>query len=497
MKNSKLIEILRTFTEEELDGLQKVIDSPFFGIERNVSEFYSYVRKYSPDFTSDDLEEDVAFENLYPGETFKPAKFNNFKHIIIVAAEDFLVFNRLRNDELEYYIILSRAYRDKKLENNALKLIELAEKNLINGFSVRKDYISKFKRISQIKNEHYTQLNDTTNVIRTKANYFKRSSEQFLWDYIDIFGSKVPAESTYGKILDTKFMQAVKDFFDVESFLENVSDEKEENTPYIKISYHLMKILNMPKGTADDHYYKLRDLFFEELEKKEKSLLDTEEKNTLFSYMLNYCAQQFNMKFMEEALKVYKAMLGENAFTESNGFMNQVGYRNIVKTCVSVKESVWLESFIKKYTDELDPENREDMRNLANADLFFVKKEFDKALESVSKVTEKFNLIKFDVRILTLKILYELNDLKNATSLAETFGKFVLNTQIIGEQYRKIYTCFLKYYRKLLTLKKDFLLKKDVSSESGYLFKNIKKEDPFTNQFWLMEKAKEMIKKKN
>ena len=71
MKNSKLISLLKSFSENELKEFRKFIDSSFFNKEgKYVLRFYNEVRKHYPDFTNASLERKNLFEKLYPGKSY-------------------------------------------------------------------------------------------------------------------------------------------------------------------------------------------------------------------------------------------------------------------------------------------------------------------------------------------------------------------------------------------------------------------------------------------
>jgi len=50
MLNSSLIEVLRTFSKNEISRFDEMIHSPYFNKSSTVIKFWSVIKNYSPDF---------------------------------------------------------------------------------------------------------------------------------------------------------------------------------------------------------------------------------------------------------------------------------------------------------------------------------------------------------------------------------------------------------------------------------------------------------------
>jgi hypothetical protein len=173
--------------------------------------------------------------------------------------------------------------------------------------------------------------------------------------------------------------------------------------------------------------------------------------------MVNYCVQQFGKKFEEvklEGLNVYKKMIENDAYSISeNEYMQALTYRNVIQFCLTNKDAKWLEYFIGKYSDKLSPDLRNDLRNFAYADLYFMQKKFEKALEVISKINHEFFLFKMDLKNLLMKIYYELNYTEPAFSLVDTFKHFITNSKEISELHKETIKNYIKYYFIILRIK--------------------------------------------
>lgn len=488
MKDTRLIKLIKTFTKEELKSFEKFLQSPFLRPARDTTQLYKYIVNLFPEYDPAKTEKRKVFKKLFGDEEYSEKKIQNLIFYLTKAAEDFLAFNTLMEDETEFLLSLSKGYLNKKLSDESNRVNKLIEKKMQPGFSQKKDYISKFRKLSYLKSSYFIEMNEFENLIGMKMEYFEAASVQFIIDYVEIVSSIIPAKETYGKEMNNYFIDSIINNFDLEKlekFLEK-SDYKDKSI--ILIHYYLLKISS--EGDNTFFYYLLRDLFYDTLTE-----LDREEKYILFGRLINYCVQKIGKnekEFIKEGLHVCKKMLENNAYSHSeNEYMQVMTYRNINQFCISSKDYKWLEYFIEKYTECLQPELREDLKNLSYGYLYYSRKEFEKALVELSKINHEFFLFKTDLKNLMLILYYEMNYIEPAYSMVDSYKHFLSNTKEITAPYKKIFNNFLNLYFDLLKMKCG------QSKEKASFIKNIiLKENQLVSRSWLLEKADELISKK-
>ena len=485
MKDTRLLKLIKTFTKEELKSFEKFLQSPFLKPARDTSDLYYYIIKFFPDYETSKLEKEKIFAKIFKGESYNEKKILNLIFELTKAAEDFLAFNTIMNDEVEFLLNLSKGYIEKNLSDESNRVNRLIEKKLKPALSPGKDYISKFRRLNYLKSIFFMENHDYENYLMGVKKYFETSAVQFIIDYTEIVGSIGPAMNTYGINIKSKFIESVIQSFDLEKILEVLEKSEFENKHMILLHYYLLKTNLEPENKL--HYEMLRDLFYELLPSFER-----EDKCTIFNQLTNYCTRKNNKEFLAEGLKVYKAMLENDAYSVSeNEYMQIPLYRNIIQFCISLEETEWFEFFIDNYSKFLHPEHRKDLRNYSFAYLYFIKKEFDKSLESVSEINQELFLFKPDLRNLMLKIYYEVNYIEPAFSLVDSYKHFLSNTNEVTNSFKEKYTKFLNFYFQLLKIKI-----KQSKEHPSYYKEMIEKEKELINKIWLLEKAEELIKKK-
>jgi hypothetical protein len=86
--------------------------------------------------------------------------------------------------------------------------------------------------------------------------------------------------------------------------------------------------------------------------------------------------------------------------------------------------------------------------------LLFEKNEYVESLNQLTKVKLDSFIYSVDSYILRLQIYYELNYFDTTVSLIDTFRHYIRNNKIISADLNLKYNNFLRYYKKILKLKK-------------------------------------------
>ncbi|MFZ1323296.1 MAG: hypothetical protein WAT71_17205 [Ignavibacteria bacterium] len=487
MKDSRLIELLSTFDEEELNSFKKFLLSPFNKSKRNIGSLLNYLISIRLEFNSEKSNKEFVFKKLFPGEKFNYKKLENLTLDLYNSAKSFLVHKTIEEDELECQIFLSKAFYNKKLSEHSMKTLAQVEKKLKPEFISDKDYFSKLRQITFLKSAYYTKYNEFDNLIESKRNYFEASATQFIIDSAEFLSIRKPVLDTHGKNIENYFIESVMKSFDIDKMIKLLEKDDNANIPIITLHYYRLKTIDEPD--TEDHYFKLRDYFYENLDN-----LNRGEKCFIFNHLTSYCVNKLVGKdksdFEKEGLDVYKKMLENNAYSMSESeYMQPLMYRNIYQFCNVTKDSKWFKIFIDEYSFTLDPEYRKDLSNMAYAYYFFMIKKFEKALEMISGIRGEFFLFKSDLKNLSLKIYYEVGYIEQAYSLVDAHRHFLANSKEISAFHKDAGNKFLKYYNTLLKIKCN-----QSKEDPGLIKSKLIKEEKIASKVWLIEKADELIK---
>src|SRR5437870_5390578 len=101
MIRSKVIDVLKIFTTEELKRFKLFLNSPFHNTNKKVIQLYELVRKYSPEFNNEKLKKEYLFKKLYPDKQYNDIVMRILISDLIKLAEDFIVHSSIINNETE------------------------------------------------------------------------------------------------------------------------------------------------------------------------------------------------------------------------------------------------------------------------------------------------------------------------------------------------------------------------------------------------------------
>jgi tetratricopeptide (TPR) repeat protein len=183
-------------------------------------------------------------------------------------------------------------------------------------------------------------------------------------------------------------------------------------------------------------------------------------------------------------------MLSSSLYTsEEKDYFSLVRFRKIIINALAIDEFDWVEKFVDNYLARLPQQYRDGMYYYSQALLNFRKKNFDAALENISKVKFEIYSVKFDAWGIKLKSEYELGYYEEAAYSLDSY-KHSINTDKTSPHWMKArFQNFMNYFGKILKRKEneiDFFgkEKKDMVNE-------ISNTKEIIDKSWLTEKVGE------
>jgi len=228
----------------------------------------------------------------------------------------------------------------------------------------------------------------------------------------------------------------------------------------------------------EKYYFSLKHL-------KDK-LSDKIHKNTLsliYFTLTNYATEQFEkgkLNYLNELFNLHKEILKRKLY---GNIFSEFLFMNIVTVALRLDETKFAEKFVGEYKNKLKKDVREDTYNCTLANIYFSKKEFSRALETLSKINFSFSLHKFLIKNLTLKIYYELNETNSIYSLIDSFKHTIKRDKSVPENVKALVTNYTNFVKELVRIKQGEKNKEDIEAR-------IKKETT-AEKSWLLSKAKE------
>jgi hypothetical protein len=483
MKNSKLFELLSTFSESEYKELQKFSLSNYFNQGRKYPLLLKTLKKSHPSFSNKELNKKFVYSKIFPGKAYNNQIMKNLITGTMRLCETYLVYKQTFADKRDYYNVLADQMQRRRLFKQSEKNLKKSNK-FINTGGIDRSYYKKLYEHYQIKRNLDIANNNQKESIKSLS---MASTNFFYYIILEIstqLEEMIVLNHNWNANFESHLTYEVLKNLIIENILKFLKDNSYHNHEIIELySCHLKQMIN----------YKDENLFAELKTqfKRNYHLLSRWGKYNLFLSLANACIklQEVNeVKYTHELFELYKEQLNQKLYkTDEDSTLEQDMFRNILINALKLREFDWAESFLNQYLNELLPEYRENMENYAYSNLSFEKSKFEKALEFISLVKYDTFAFKLDVRTLMLKIYYELGYYEQARFLIDSFKHFILENVTISEYIKSVHLNFIKFVNDLIKVKE---------SKKIYEVEKIKKEISFSqvrNKEWLMEKIKEVI----
>ncbi|MBE2217554.1 MAG: hypothetical protein IAE90_05085 [Ignavibacteria bacterium] len=475
MEKSTLIEILRTFSKEELANFSDFVTSPYHNKKSNVTKLYKALRKQAPDFTPAKITKEEMWKHIFPGKKYNYGIMKNLIYDLNKLAVKFL--------ELEMY-------SQKQFDNDLNQLDAFKLKNL------RPQFIKK--SAESRKNLEAQPLDNQTYYRRYMLNcsemsLFDYNSRRFRYHFDEINESLALFYYTNQLYHNTNSVGI--------SFFVSLPIDKEAHTsiieryencaykdPYadvLKFSY----LAQSGEGSKED-YEKLKKVFFENYKKCAKTV-----QHDLATLMVNFCmnnARRGNSQFAEEG-SIYIKLIMEDELYKAGTFVRIDQYqfvRYVVSEC-SEGRFDRAEKFIKEHSHELPEDMREQFTNYSYISLYQGRGRFKEALHYISKCRKADDVDRLNLKMFEFISYYELGYYDELKALADSTNH-MLRTDKLFSTKEKTYN---KNYIKVISWLMDYKYKVGSRYKDPDFLPNIinfVNKNEMRYKLWLLRKIDEL-----
>ncbi len=488
-KDTKLIQFLSTFSKEELAEFEKYLTSPFFKKGRDPLPLFKILTHNHSKLTSDDLNEEKVFMKLYPGSNYSDknshALFRNVSSSLLKAVEEFIYISRLKENKVLKNRIILNEIIERNLTRHYLQYLGSAYETL------EQDEIKSGN--NELEKYHLERLNSRFySVVLDMGKYFVHGSKSFehlSFHFLTELINSAKAEIYGLDNLMIKKTEAIPERIINSIDLNKIIDIFKGKGYYIHLYFYFNMYL-FYKDSKKEFYDKAHDIFFEN-----KNKISRTDKCAFYADLMSIYFTGVSANVKEEKRKLFgliKSCIEDKAYKISDeDFMHPNFYRNALLCADYLKEYDWAGIFIHDYTSELKPEFRLNMKYYSQALVNYGKGNYEESLSDIGKVKYEMVYFKTDVKILMLRLFYELKLYDQAYSMVDALKHHTKISDIMDSEKRKAFLKYLNYYLKLLKL--SSLESKSSNYEAGILKKEISKDKKVYQNVWLIEKLEEMI----
>lgn len=430
--SSKLTELLQSMNRQEYRRFGSYLSSPFFNKSNKMFGIYSFLKPYHyknrlKSVCVKDIHKALYGNNKFNGMLIRKQLSDFLKHTV-----EFIIQCEFQSDRIRKLNILLESANKRKVKNIFSSTVK--ELNILYSRSPEKntyyyEHLLNTKRL-KYENEASSLLSPEKNINELSFGLDMFYLSLKLLYYYDILNLRLH----YNKNVEFDMWA----FDDISKFIEANSKTLKAEHSDIYADYLSVLMLLHP---AESSYFKdLRDFVFNSAVNLGKTSL-----HKLYIIIYNHSVYRHNRGFAEspgELFDIIKIIDKEN-IPIWNYFAYHIYYVNAVTNAVRQGEFSWAERFINERKNLIREDIREETNNLALANLYFTKRDYNNALKYLVNVDYPNYSYYLMAKDMLIKIYWEQSETEGVYSAIEAMRKFLQRKELIPERLHESYTNFI------------------------------------------------------
>ncbi|MEO8514345.1 MAG: hypothetical protein ABI543_12340 [Ignavibacteria bacterium] len=478
MEKSTLVEILRTFSKEELASFGDLTSSPYYNKKTNVTKLYRALKKFAPDFSPEKITKEEMWKQIFPGKEYNYGIMKNLIYELNRLAVKFIELETAAKKTFENDLNQMHGYRSKNLKSLFIKKLAESRKNLdsqlINNQTHYYRYMQDYEEMSYLdydflfssgKTDYHSGINKSLILFYCTNQLFHNiNSIQYAYN-----SSAGIDKETHEKTL-------------------RVYDDTPHKDPYTDILY--ASYLAMSGSGDSESYEKLKTVFFENYDKCAKNI-----QYELAANMINFCrnnAQRGIAEFVKDEFIYVKLVIEDRLYKSTSvGWIDQYMFMHCVMSACRAGRFDWAKKFIEEHNHELIEAVREQYTNYAFITLNLRQSRFDDALHYISKCRNVDDGDKLNIKVFEFNAYYELGYYDELKALADSANHMLRSDKFFSKEEKAGYKMYVTAISRLMDYKCK-VGKRQMNENFLEEVVSFINENKMRNKQWLLQKAEEL-----
>jgi len=474
MRSTKLFQVLSTFDVYELNRLRKFMHSPYFNSSDKLQVFYDLLWRFLKSESMDRklIDKKHLWSVMEDQSPYDDRRFRKYTSDLLSLTETFLAVEQFKSNPIHEANHLLQSIQKKKLDplynktiKSARRLAKRQPDRSSNYYYYQYKIEKSFYEISQAE-IHRTERSNIDALIQNLDYFYLAEKLRY---YCTLLSRRKIQKHEYNILF-------------IEEILSHIEKEDYSNRPQIMIYFHVFKLYESTNNTPN--YYDLKNLIQEH-----HRIFNSDDLRDIYLAAINFCIAKANKgdtKFLVELFEMYKqALQAEALFID--GELSPWSFKNIVLTGLRAGEDQWVESFIKDYSNRLNPSFRDNAVVFNMARLHHYREEYQKVIPLLNEVEFTDFSYSLGAKALLLATYYELGEIEVLHSFLDSFQVYLnRHKKSLPESRRQNYLNLVKYVRKLSNI---------VPGDAETIEKletEIEQQARIADRSWLIEKIKQL-----
>lgn len=478
-----VVELLESFSEKEIKGLQKIVSCSYFNTDRYVIKLLEVlIKKVLHQTNISQVIQLRLYNQVFSDKTQVKDELDQKQKAILRSkissltrlAERFLIIETLEQSDVHQYDLKLNALLKKKQYRLFSKHLKKAEIQCGNELEKMNNFEFKFK-LEDCKLKY----------LFLTGQWLKEDNLNRLIKIVDLDYLNKRMEFTITALT----FRTRKPKIDYDLSLPKLT-EQEIFKQYIDLKYPYLSI-NMASiqlsllGTNESY----RQFF--ELLKKNQDFFHKEELKSYYNIALNHCARMIKkglIRYSQEYVNLIKILDKKELLHISISL--QLLKNSITNGC-KIGDFKWAIYINEKYTKNMNPKFRKDVLMYNLGYIAYEQKSYLKAIDHLLEVNNFQKSYDIDKRILLIKSYYELEKhyTEPTAQLFRSIEAFVMNNKLYTDVNKKVYKNTIRIFYNL------YRYKHGVGKMTlDTLQEKIEQAEYVTSKAWLLEKIEELRK---
>jgi hypothetical protein len=474
MKDTRLIQLLSSFSAREIKLFSDFVKSPYFNKNEKTASLACAIIKCYPAFENKLPAEEKLFAQVFKGEKYEYFKFRNYISDVLELALEFLKYEGLQGEQFSANLHLLESLR----KHNQEKIYE-------------KEFQKAEKRLQEMARPGNLQLYEMFRLKKEWAIYnakiYPNTRHEITQHGLDAFIEYILLEcmSYYGLMLHEKMQNNIP--YDLKLFEEMFAyAEDKYDTINSTTRVYIDMVRLMQNIGSTEKYERLKKML-----REYHNIIPFELLERGYVHLIDFCAFQINSvgnnAYCREVHNLHKDLLAFGIQTKGN--IPYQDFLNTVKMAAVVKEFEWVENFIHEYGLHLTEQERDASMQFSYAVVAYYKEQYNAAARYMSTVNFKDPIMKIQVKANTIRYLYEGGLYEQLLSFLESFTHYLRKEKKLSKVVISSHEEFSRHVRDLVKIqmepnKKEQLRQKEVLSEKVMLMQS----NYFGTRNWLKKK---------
>jgi len=473
LKNSKIVKLLGTLSEDEVGDFIKFIESNFFNTNQKVANFGKYLLQFHPNINEANISKAQIIKVLSKSTKGDHKLLSYWASDLVKLLEKFVIYQYQNTQAQTGQIALMERYAEANLDVYYKQAKQKFDEFQLNQAEHNEMYYFNLMKAAEIDNMLFLKKRK-----RDNNESLQQAINNLDWFYLALKLKYACETANRQMVLSGSY--SLKLINDIIKFIENYEGKLPAQ---ILIYYNIYNSLIKP--TEEGYFNELKLLLAEN-----SKLFAVKDSRNMYLYAINYCVSKINSgstDYVDELLTIYKQSLQQNILLEDE-MISPWSYQNIVGAAIRANEFDWAKEFIYKYKKHLHPKFKNNAFHYNLASYHFSVSNLSKAQDYLLKVDYNDTNYVIGTRVLLMKIYFENKEYEALESLLNAFRNYLHRNSKMSARMRKLYLNTIKYVKKLNNVHvRDF-------KKLHHIKKQIETTDNLADRKWMLSKIDSYLK---